>query len=594
MRDRLIEVRRYDENLVADTSENPFRNPYEGLFYQEILWKGEKRRVLCYTPLSAGIQTRKIFLWLPEGVTAEAFINGSVWPEISEGDGCRLILLEAGESGKYGDFETENGFLYEAERVIFQDTSKDWAPATGDGNYVAGFGKAAALAARAALTNPAKFSGLGVFGDADFTAEELEKLFDAPLRAFGNDQYVDGFRNGICPLPAMVVNAEGKNADVVAYLKRINNCGAPLSDCGMTLYPAVPSAREDTRNHKPVSRVLLADCADPAESWKDEKLMKALWNKVFDPVYRFVENPCGGLRPYIQLTESMFRFYNIRMAHADFPEPMVRQFIVYKPSYYDESREWPLVVATHGFTAGYGYFSRNTEWWRVAEDRGFVVAFAQALPTEGRAGTPRWRSSFLSARSMMGRRKDSEEAFLSEIAYFRKLVETVEADYKIDRTRVYCTGHSNGSVMTYGISRYMKDVFAASAQAGASVWQYLDLKDAPVEDRMLPALNIENGFDRETDPDDMNSGFANELRFRLFENGIPQDAPYTEGFDGMFKDRVYQNAQGYPLVHAVVYPNACHAYFPEISYFIWDRFFSDFSRGADGKTYYRGNEVKKG
>jgi len=587
-----ITAREYDPSLRADRSENSFRNPYEGLFYRNVEWKGAKRRVLCYTPLSARIQTRKLFFWLPGGVTAEEFLNGSPWADISEGDGCRLILLEADESGKYGDPETEIGFLYESERIIFQDTAKDWAPATGDGNYVAGFGDGAELAARAAITNPAKFSGVGVFGPSGLTAKELDEIFDAPLHAFGNNEFVDGYTNGCCPLPAFICGAKGENDDVAAYLREVNATGSPFQTPYGTVYFQTPSPREDNRNHKPVSRVISCERIDAADAWKDEALMRALWEDLFDPIYRFVEDPCGALRPYISLSEPLFLLYNERMAHSDFSEPMLRPFAVYLPSCYDDSKEWPLVVATHGFSAGWEYFAHNSEWWRVAEDRGFIVVFTQALPTEGTAGTPRWRSSFLSARSMPGRKKDSEEAFLSEIAYFRKVVETVERDFRIDKTRVYCTGHSNGSVMTYGVSRYMKDVFAASAQAGASVWQYADLSDAPKEALKMPALNIENGFDRETDPDDRNSGFANELRFRLLENGMdPESAEYSEGFDGKFRDRVYRNDRGLPLVHAVVYPNACHAYFPEISYYIWDHFFCDFSRDAKGKTFYRGIEV---
>ena len=38
---------------------------------------------------------------------------------------------------------------------------------------------------------------------------------------------------------------------------------------------------------------------------------------------------------------------------------------------------------------------------------------------------------------------------VDELSYFRQVVAQVKEDYTIDATRVYATGHSNGSCMTW-------------------------------------------------------------------------------------------------------------------------------------------------
>ena len=65
----------------------------------------------------------------------------------------------------------------------------------------------------------------------------------------------------------------------------------------------------------------------------------------------------------------------------------------------------------------------------------------------------------------------------------------------------------------------------------------------------------------------------------------------TEIDTGRYTLRSFTNAQGFPLVGSIIYKNACHAYFPDISYLVWDSFLCNYSRDEDGTSRYRGQVI---
>lgn len=64
-------------------------------------------------------------------------------------------------------------------------------------------------------------------------------------------------------------------------------------------------------------------------------------------------------------------------------------------------------------------------------------------------------------------------------------------------------------------------------------------------------------------------------------------APHT------YTTTTYSNATGAPLVRFTQISNNCHSYMEDISFMVWEEFFSDYTRDADGTLYYKGNKVEK-
>lgn len=169
-----------------------------------------------------------------------------------------------------------------------------------------------------------------------------------------------------------------------------------------------------------------------------------------------------GRNPYTNRRGDIWRPYFI----SDHPAPM-RLFC-------PEHREppaagWPLVIALHGaggnehmFMAAYGA-GRIKE---LAEQRGFIVASPLNSP--------------LSAQPMV----------------FDGLVDSIAADYPIDRTRVYLIGHSMGAGVALAWSKLRTDKVAASALiAGVGRFNAKDkipptLLIAPELDGLIPAKSI--------------------------------------------------------------------------------------------------------
>ena len=585
------EARKYDVTRMPDVSENPYASPYYGLWYKEIPCGDTLRRYYLYTPESYFPQMRNLSIFLPEGMGAEEFLEKSPWAGISEKESVLLILLVPGEGG-YADTESEEAYYRAAFNATFNDTENEFAAICSDSRYIMGAGKGADLALRIALKDPARYSGLALFGPAFIDAETLN-AFGAKLLPDGRGKEAKGYYNWNCALPAFVSADPESSRDLTEYLKLINDTEEGFLQAQYSrVYFERHGIFNDNRTHKPVSRLLVRDAEDPLSDFTDEAVVLELWNQLFSRIIRFPEDPYGALRVHIRPKDLSVRMYEKFMPHAAFVSPVKRMFGLYVPASYDGSEALPLLVATHGFTATYEYFFKNTEFWRVAEDRGFIVAFTQATPNDGsRVGTPRWRSGAL--KKLPGfNRKDDLAMLDSEIAYFRWVVSQVEEDYNIDKTRVYCTGHSNGGQMTYCLSELMQDVFAASAEVGFVVGQYPDVASMPERDRFMPALNVECSDDRNTDPDDPESELYKELLWRQKENGMDVSAPrMTEIDTGRYTLRSFTNAQGFPLVGSIIYKNACHAYFPDISYLVWDSFLCNYSRDEDGTSRYRGQVI---
>lgn len=99
-------------------------------------------------------------------------------------------------------------------------------------------------------------------------------------------------------------------------------------------------------------------------------------------------------------------------------------FSMYVPEYYDESREWPLVVALHGGSGNGRAFLWS--WLRDARSRGVIVLSPTAVGST-------W--------SLMEPEIDADN--------LQRMVEFVSERWRIDRTRVLMTGMSDGGTFTY-------------------------------------------------------------------------------------------------------------------------------------------------
>lgn len=114
-----------------------------------------------------------------------------------------------------------------------------------------------------------------------------------------------------------------------------------------------------------------------------------------------------------------------------------REMIVYVPA--DLPDNAPLVITFHGFNQSAGYQQDNTNWNETADTAKFVVVY------------PQYDGGWWDTSGQ------------KDINFAKAIIKKMNEDYGIDKNRVYISGFSLGSMMTYHCIEHMADQVAAFA-----------------------------------------------------------------------------------------------------------------------------------
>ena len=568
-------IREYVPDLPINYSKEPYGTPYKGLWKQTVEMNGVSREMITYVPDDYFPLHRGALIFVPAGMSAEEFVNASKWVECAAKNSIILVFLTADK--KWGKPEVENEFIYKAFDQAFHTTGViDY-----DQKYAIGYGDSATFIARYLAYNSVLVGGAVLFGPDDIPKAAAAKAKDTHR------------------IPIWVINEKGTETPVLTeYYKKRNLCrDENLRNDWAKVYNERMLPVDDDLLTQAVSRVWVSDIKDAAQLYKKTTWTERAYMDFLIQRYHHDHLSTTQLKVNFSLDEVGIKVYKKRMPHASFEGLQERVWSVYAPSDYDKNKAYPLVVVTHGFQCTHALMVKQTDFWKIAEKRKFIVAFTQGLPTEGsNYGLPRWRSGGLFP--MRGfprglfRRPDTLDEFMSEVNYFRTVVEDVQKRYNIDPSRIYCTGHSNGSAMTYGLSMTMGDVFAASAQIGGACWQFETLEDMPKDHYRMPALNVSCEHDRWIDPFDQSTPLYWETLWRKVENGVDPDAEPFVVDNGTTITYIWNNADGIPVVKYAMYRDSNHSYHSGIAWYVWDEFLSGYSRGEDGTRYYGGRPIR--
>jgi polyhydroxybutyrate depolymerase len=131
-----------------------------------------------------------------------------------------------------------------------------------------------------------------------------------------------------------------------------------------------------------------------------------------------------------------------------------RTYEVHAPASYKGEQAVPLVVVLHGRNGtGHGTVG-FTHFDAVADAHGFLVAFPDGLSNswaDGRGATP------------------SDKDGIDDVKFLSELIRKLARDYKIDSSRVFVTGMSNGGFMTQRIACDLSSQVAAVGSVGATM-----------------------------------------------------------------------------------------------------------------------------
>ncbi len=120
-------------------------------------------------------------------------------------------------------------------------------------------------------------------------------------------------------------------------------------------------------------------------------------------------------------------------------------YLLHVPRRLDAARPVPLVISLHG-AGGWGVQQKEASGWNELADReGFIVVYPTAA---GNDGPNVWQKN--------------------DVRFISELLDRLEAEYPIDRNRVYVNGLSNGGGMSFVLSCAMADRIAAAGMVAAA------------------------------------------------------------------------------------------------------------------------------
>src|SRR5216684_974746 len=127
-----------------------------------------------------------------------------------------------------------------------------------------------------------------------------------------------------------------------------------------------------------------------------------------------------------------------------------REYLLYVPRSYDRAKPTPVVISMHGAALWPAQQMNQSRWNRLADEHGFIVVYPSG------SDTPKiWHV-------------DSGAGLMRDVRFISELIDTLEAAYNIDPTRIYADGVSNGGGMAFVLSCALSDRIAAVGMVAAA------------------------------------------------------------------------------------------------------------------------------
>ena len=134
--------------------------------------------------------------------------------------------------------------------------------------------------------------------------------------------------------------------------------------------------------------------------------------------------------------------------HSVTVDGISRNYLVFAPKRFD--KPLPMVLALHGGGSNARQMERYTRFNDLATKEGFLVVYPEAVDGNWNDG-----------RGIAGVRAQQEN--IDDVKFVRTILDCMSKEHKIDRSRVFCTGISNGAFMSHRLATEASDVITAIA-----------------------------------------------------------------------------------------------------------------------------------
>ena len=568
-----------------------------GTFERFVTVGGRPRRLLIYIPEGARPSCAGIFVLGENGQTADQLLKDSLWRQLADNDACRekftVFFLEPADGiwhtdEPYGDPDGDVAYVNAA---YLEGTKRDLLCVHEAKFYLFGCREGGVIANMAAMQHPVVWAGVGTAGGTDISEDYMTAAaadICTDLDGFEDENHMILLRKGTVAVPAMILGEPGREAGadrLASYWKK----AAGITGDGQAVARGIREYVRETeppfpRNQeKEAFRVQVRIREHAGDGCANEDLEEI--RSFLFAQRRWMGDPGGDLR----VTRDPVRDIGMKY-YTEEIDGWLREWYVYLPDSADTEKKegLPLVFAMHGYSCSGEIYAGNSEWHKVAERYGFILVHPSGTPgmikletqATSAANTP------LPVWNVM-----CESTGPDENRFFRHMLSRISDEYPVDRSRVYITGHSYGSMMTQFLAITDTSLFAAAAPCSGV---FFDSESMNI--RSLPAIaNRPDGpgipvwmFVGEYEPwlfphiPAGNNITGETIRYWQHTNHLQETLPDPQGPEwirrGIWNDLTFTNDSGIPMVRYTWVGNMPHATTEEMSFRIWEEFFSKFSR----------------
>lgn len=129
-----------------------------------------------------------------------------------------------------------------------------------------------------------------------------------------------------------------------------------------------------------------------------------------------------------------------------------RSYVLHVPPQYDGRKALPLVIVMHGGGGNAANAERMSGFTSKADREGFLVAYPNGTSRFGNRLLT-WNSGNCCAYALREK--------VDDVGFLRAMIAQIEREMRVDPTRIYATGMSNGGMMSYRLGCELADKLAA-------------------------------------------------------------------------------------------------------------------------------------
>lgn len=563
-----------------------------------------------YVPSNFEYCSPAVMLLTPDGVTAKDWLDsdlGKQWISVADDNAIALVVAEP-QDGEWNlnqkaSARDDEAYLY---GIYGKLTSKsDENESAFDLNeralYLVGYDEGATAANEMAMLWPALFAGVTAVGGEAVPSAVAKKLGDSISYPFAEASTEGREENNLpnkeIPVRIWQIETESSHKSDISYWIAANGLSKADQEKSNDIATVVSNLDEDGN-------------AEPEQVWYssatsfDTVAPSVIYGQFLADVQRFVGDPGGYLEWTVKHENDGTHGFFLNEEKVD---GYTRRWFTYVPQSYDGTKKYPLVVAMHGYSSAITAFTGDSRWQNVANEYGIIIAFPQAYVNDasysgGCIPVPVWNNYSVPVNNTASFKEPDDVGFI------KYLVDDTKKDYNIDDTRVYATGHSNGSAMTWMLAQDAAEYFTAVAPIGFNWGSYpgyetsggtVDYNGCEENEYILPVWCMTGSYDvGEADDYSADTKNGKTVSYWKAQNGTynvgsKESEVRSTRADHIYTTTTYAGQNGAPLVRFTQISNNCHSYMEDISFMVWEDFFSKYTRSADGTLYYNGQKVEK-